>query len=247
MILRRFMQHIKEQNWFAVGLDVVVVIVGIFLGMQVSEWYEHRKENELEISYYQQLIQDLKIDQQDGMNAVRYNDENYANGQYLYNALIDSDFSIDDPNKIVVAIMRAGFLYEPQIANQTYKELTNTGYLRLIEDVELKRAIVNYYARLESRIQWNTTARQVQAIYRTHSAGLVKPEIVRKYRLDEEYSFSELDALKLLESARQRTELLDILSHMADYQTMNRNAGKRKAETAQTLEKLLANKISTAK
>ena len=40
MILRRFMQHVKEQNWFAVGLDVIVVIVGIFLGMQVQQWYE---------------------------------------------------------------------------------------------------------------------------------------------------------------------------------------------------------------
>jgi hypothetical protein len=30
-----FMQHIKEQNWLAVGQDVIVVIVGIFLGMQV--------------------------------------------------------------------------------------------------------------------------------------------------------------------------------------------------------------------
>ena len=46
MLLRRFMEHVKEQNWFAVGLDVLVVIVGIFLGMQVTEWNEERKERE---------------------------------------------------------------------------------------------------------------------------------------------------------------------------------------------------------
>ncbi len=44
MILRRFMQHVKEQNWFAVGLDVIVVIIGIFLGLQVQAWYEKREE-----------------------------------------------------------------------------------------------------------------------------------------------------------------------------------------------------------
>ncbi len=33
MILRRFMTHVTEQNWFAVGLDAIVVITGIFLGM----------------------------------------------------------------------------------------------------------------------------------------------------------------------------------------------------------------------
>lgn len=44
MILRRFMQHVKEQSWFAVGLDVIAVVVGIFLGMQVTEWNEVRKD-----------------------------------------------------------------------------------------------------------------------------------------------------------------------------------------------------------
>ena len=41
MILRRFTQHIKEQNGFAVGLDIIVVVVGIFLGMQVTEWNDY--------------------------------------------------------------------------------------------------------------------------------------------------------------------------------------------------------------
>lgn len=44
MILRRFMKHVTDQNWFAVGLDVIVVITGIFLGMQVTERNEERKE-----------------------------------------------------------------------------------------------------------------------------------------------------------------------------------------------------------
>ena len=33
--------HKSDQNWFAVGLDVLVVITGIFLGMQVTEWPSH--------------------------------------------------------------------------------------------------------------------------------------------------------------------------------------------------------------
>ena len=48
MILRRFMKHVTDQNWFAVWLDVIVVITGIFLGMQVTEWNEVRKEKQTE-------------------------------------------------------------------------------------------------------------------------------------------------------------------------------------------------------
>ncbi len=60
MILRRVMQHIKEQNWFAVGLDVIVVIVGIFLGMQVQQWYEERKQSNEEQLIMQRMLEETQ-------------------------------------------------------------------------------------------------------------------------------------------------------------------------------------------
>jgi hypothetical protein len=42
MILRRFTKHLKDQNWFVVELDVLAVITGIYLGLQVSDWNEER-------------------------------------------------------------------------------------------------------------------------------------------------------------------------------------------------------------
>jgi hypothetical protein len=38
------MQHIRKQDWFMVSVDLLVLIVGIFLGLQVSDWNEERKE-----------------------------------------------------------------------------------------------------------------------------------------------------------------------------------------------------------
>src|SRR5210317_368464 len=59
MILRRLMQHVKEQNWFAVGLEVIVVIVGIFLGMQVTEWNDKQKLKSEEVYFLQRLKQEI--------------------------------------------------------------------------------------------------------------------------------------------------------------------------------------------
>lgn len=44
MIFRRFAQHVRDQNWFAVSLDLFVVIIGIFLGSQPTEWNQSRKD-----------------------------------------------------------------------------------------------------------------------------------------------------------------------------------------------------------
>jgi hypothetical protein len=36
MILRRFTEHVKQQNWFPVWLDLVVVVAGIYIGLQAD-------------------------------------------------------------------------------------------------------------------------------------------------------------------------------------------------------------------
>lgn len=38
MIPRRIYEHAKAHNWFAVAIDFVIVVVGVFIGIQVSNW-----------------------------------------------------------------------------------------------------------------------------------------------------------------------------------------------------------------
>ena len=42
MLLRRITKHVRDQNWFAVWLDFVIVVVGVFIGIQVANWNESR-------------------------------------------------------------------------------------------------------------------------------------------------------------------------------------------------------------
>ncbi len=42
MILHRLSQLLKEQNWMAIGIEFVLLVVGVFLGIQVANWNEAR-------------------------------------------------------------------------------------------------------------------------------------------------------------------------------------------------------------
>ena len=44
MILRRISENIRSQNWFAVMVEFVIVVVGVFMGLQVQDWNDARKE-----------------------------------------------------------------------------------------------------------------------------------------------------------------------------------------------------------
>ncbi|GJL92642.1 hypothetical protein [Hyphococcus sp.] len=48
MLLRRVIEHLRTQNWTAVGLDFVIVGVGVFIGLQVSNWNDARQTRDRE-------------------------------------------------------------------------------------------------------------------------------------------------------------------------------------------------------
>ena len=58
MLLRRVMQHVKDQNWFAVCIDFLIVVVGVFIGIQVSA---ARAEAARADSYLQRLYAPMEF------------------------------------------------------------------------------------------------------------------------------------------------------------------------------------------
>ena len=44
MILRKLAESIRSQDWFVVIIEILIVVVGIFLGLQVDDWNQQRKD-----------------------------------------------------------------------------------------------------------------------------------------------------------------------------------------------------------
>ncbi|MEM1145818.1 MAG: hypothetical protein AAGI88_24860 [Pseudomonadota bacterium] len=42
MLLRRVTEHVRAQNWTAVWIDFMIVVVGVFIGIQVANWNDGR-------------------------------------------------------------------------------------------------------------------------------------------------------------------------------------------------------------
>ena len=47
-VLRRLVASARRQDWFAVAVELIVVVAGIFIGLQVANWNEGRKAARLE-------------------------------------------------------------------------------------------------------------------------------------------------------------------------------------------------------
>ena len=44
MIYKRFAANLRAQNWFAIGIEFAIVVAGVFVGTQVSNWNAQRLE-----------------------------------------------------------------------------------------------------------------------------------------------------------------------------------------------------------
>lgn len=52
MIIRRMASAIRRQDWFQVIVEILIVVIGIFIGLQVTEWNEQRKDRQqLDIAF----------------------------------------------------------------------------------------------------------------------------------------------------------------------------------------------------
>ncbi len=59
MILARLTRAVREQNWFAVALEFVIVIAGVVIGFQITEWRGEQADRRLEGYYLERLHADL--------------------------------------------------------------------------------------------------------------------------------------------------------------------------------------------
>ncbi len=149
MILRRFTKHITEQNWFAVGLDVIVVMVGIFLGMQVTEWNEERKERDVEHKYLIRLLADAQTNEIDLGSLIehfsRQVDAIYTLGQAT--AVKSRDGF--DSKQVELGVYSILSFPSIRFRSGTVGELLSAGKMELIRDKEIKTLLLEQNALYE--------------------------------------------------------------------------------------------------
>lgn len=144
MILRRFMKHVTEQNWFAVGLDVIVVITGIFLGMQVSEWNESYSNIKQEQVYLKLLIRDLEQLEDALDEKVGWEEKKIIIGDKLYSILEKDDYS-EDRHQIGTYLIALSDRRTLSVESAAYTDMKSTGNLSLIKDTLLRNNIIAFF------------------------------------------------------------------------------------------------------
>lgn len=176
MILRRLASAFRQQDWFTVAVETLIVILGVFIGLQVNNWNEARADRQREMAYLNGLTQDIRIDIADIDEVIRVSTLRLSAMGYLLEQAsgaplpegfdsargrIDIEpsppYKANDPNTIGIAM----FILTTLDGNRlTYDTMINSGGIGIIRNTELARDIQTYYAHVDKALSFEVALQQ---------------------------------------------------------------------------------------
>lgn len=236
---RRWSDQAGHQNWSAIVIDFVIVVVGVFLGIQAANWNESRKDRTEERRYYAQIMDDLRADQETLQIAQRRATALDAAAENTLRAMREGIPAGISPGQFAVDIHYAGYLYIPPTVRRTYDELISTGNLGLLQSEKAKAAIAKYYSHFDELRQWDGLMRSQQGRYWAATAGVLPRPVLRDAISDRVPELDDAEAAKILAELRSRDEVGDMLIGMAAHQERVRRDSVGLAEDGLALIKEL--------
>ncbi len=172
MILRRVIAHFRKQEWTAIAIDFLIVVAGVFVGLQVNNWNEARAERASEVRHLEEIAEDLRADLEifeqiqigarARIGAVDYLLREARNETLPAQIVLSTDVFAatgeePDPEEGRSNLLGRANLVRTSYGNRTgFEALIGSGDLKLIRDRAIGRQIQKYYAAFDD--VWNTQA-----------------------------------------------------------------------------------------
>ena len=150
MLLRRITKHVTDQNWFAVFIDFLIVVVGVFIGIQVANWNAASAERNTDKQLLNRLSNDLRgmrNEYSENQPTVRRMHDGWMNA---FRALENCKITSGHRESINYALSQYQRTIVISIQQSAYDEMQFIGAFSRIKNVELQNQISILYSSLES-------------------------------------------------------------------------------------------------
>ena len=138
----KILKHLRS-DWFRYGFETLAVVVGILIAFALDNWNEDRKEDILEIQYLNGMLSDLQYDTAYYKRRISESEWIVENHVEAIRQMYKIQRSLEDVRDLLNI---TGWSSEQLTTrNSTYVELTNSGSMSLINNLDLKDQIIDYY------------------------------------------------------------------------------------------------------
>ena len=145
MILRGLARNLREQNWTAILVEFVLLVAGVFLGIQAANWNEQRAEDAKAQAYLARIRINLQADATSIHRREVFWTQVLDYGKQAIHYAETGEKVDGSAWKTVLAFYQASQLWQWVTSDSTYQEMRSGGELGLIRDQRLRDAMSQYY------------------------------------------------------------------------------------------------------
>ena len=143
MILANLSRAVKEQNYFAVALEFVIVISGVVLGFQINAWNEARQERLREQLILERLHADFTEILQSAQEGIDNSIVRIEGAKQLVSLIFEPEDVLTVP-EIGARLTGTIGTDVPHGRSPTYVELLESGEMGLIRSEPLRQTLVQF-------------------------------------------------------------------------------------------------------
>ncbi len=144
-ILGRLTQAVRQQNWFAVALEIAIVVFGVVIGFQVTAWAEERADRNREQEYLSQLVTDFEQIEGTLAYSVAWAEERLEQAEIIQEVLEGTVAETVRAKDIALALYAPGLIVDIPVPRDTWADLVSTGRLQLLRNRDLRWTISAFY------------------------------------------------------------------------------------------------------
>jgi hypothetical protein len=149
MILSRVIEHVRLQNWTAIAIDFVIVVAGVFIGIQVANLNNDVAQKRLGRDYAARLHRDLQGDIVNTQMQADYYATVLENIKETERLLT---LPGPDPRALLVAAYRASEISSNPANRATWDQIVSSGHLEILPAVPLESGLADYYRFVEANL-----------------------------------------------------------------------------------------------
>lgn len=156
MVIRRIREHVTAHNWFAVLVDLIIVIIGVFIGLQVSNWNAARIERGEARLYRALIVDDLRANEQELAERLTYYGQVRA---HALGAMAAIEGRAPRGEAFLVNSYQATQVSPIRMERSAYDEMIASGIAKSFAGPAVRRRLSAYYAgtsRLEEASIYST-------------------------------------------------------------------------------------------
>jgi hypothetical protein len=144
MILNRLRDRMRNQDWFGVGLEVLIVVLGVFLGIQASNWNEARVERDMGRAYHQRLGEDFNANARDLDTRAFYYRQVRRHAVAALEAL-HRPLAADAAQQFLIDAYETTQVAPRSMKRNTWDEILSTGAMNRMGTPDEREMVSNYY------------------------------------------------------------------------------------------------------